>query len=224
MEVEANDKELITVILLAVNETLNSALYTISQSLLIPVLIFLLIFFVYTLIQLGMLIFEYYHRRKIKFDYKSIKNLILSISESESSNDVIRCIKKSNLLKSHKEVLINITNSSKLGSQSRESFARNMVESEDMKAAKKLEKTDIIAKIAPAVGLMGTLIPLGPGLAALGAGDIQSLSQQLIIAFGSAIIGMAAAAIGFTISKVRRRWYEGEISTLETLADTILEN
>jgi len=70
---------------------------------------------------------------------------------------------------------------------------------------------------------MGTLIPLGPGLAALGTGDIQTLSQHLIIAFGAAVIGMAAAAIGFTISKIKRRWYEEEISTLDTLAESILE-
>jgi Biopolymer transport proteins len=71
---------------------------------------------------------------------------------------------------------------------------------------------------------MGTLIPLGPGLAALGAGDIQSLSQHMIIAFGAAVIGMAAAAIGFTISKIRRRWYGEEISALETLAESTLES
>ena len=48
-----------------------------------------------------------------------------------------------------------------------------MVEDEEIINAKKLEKTDVIAKIAPAIGLMGTLIPLGPGLTALGAGNIQ---------------------------------------------------
>jgi biopolymer transport protein ExbB/TolQ len=149
--------------------------------------------------------------------------LILSISDHKSPEEIIRLVKESRMPESHKEVLITITKSSKLSPESRESFARNMVEDEDMKAAKKLEKTDRIAKIAPAVGLMGTLIPLGPGLAALGAGDIQNLAQQLIIAFGAAVIGMAAAAIGFTVSKIRRRWYEREILTLETLAESILE-
>lgn len=98
-----------------------------------------------------------------------------------------------------------------------------MVEDEGIYAAKRLERTDIIAKISPAVGLMGTLIPLGPGLTALGEGDIQSLANHLLTAFDAAVLGMAAAAIAFTISKIRRRWYEEEISNLETLADTILE-
>lgn len=210
-------------IFLTINETLNNTLFIISQSLLIPVLIVLLGFFIYSLIQVGILSFEYYKRKKIKFDSNSINNLILSISETKSSKEIINLIEQSEMLQNHKKILNNIMKSSKLGPESRESFARNMIENEDMKTAKKLEKTDIIAKIAPAIGLMGTLIPLGPGLAALGAGDIQSLSEELIIAFGSTIIGMAAAAIGFTISKIRRRWYEGEISNLETLADSVLE-
>jgi biopolymer transport protein ExbB/TolQ len=70
---------------------------------------------------------------------------------------------------------------------------------------------------------MGTLIPLGPGLSALGAGDINTLSQHLLIAFDAAVIGMATAAIGYTISKIRRRWYEEQLSILDTLAESILE-
>ena len=57
-----------------------------------------------------------------------------------------------------------------------------MIEEEEMKSVKIIEKTDIIAKIGPAIGLMGTLIPLGPGLAALGTGDINTLAQNLLVA------------------------------------------
>jgi biopolymer transport protein ExbB/TolQ len=211
------------VIFLIVNEALNSALYNISQSLLIPVLIILLIFFMYTLIQLGILIFEFYNRNRTQQDYNSINTLILSILAIDSPKEIITFIKESGLPFRQKNLLASLLKNSKMDPELRKSFARNFVESEDLYAVKKLEKTDIISKIAPAIGLMGTLIPLGPGLAALGAGDIQALSQQLIIAFGSAVIGMAAAAIGFTISKIRRRWYEGEISNLETITDIILE-
>ena len=102
-------------------------------------------------------------------------------------------------------------------------MARKMIEEEELKAIKRTEKTDIIAKIGPALGLIATLIPMGPGLAALGAGDINTLSQNLIIAFDTAILGLTSAAIAYTISKVRKRWYEDQISTLEALAESILE-
>ena len=117
-----------------------------------------------------------------------------------------------------------IARNSDIGEKSREVFARKLIEEEEMKSVKIIEKTDIIAKIGPAIGLMGTLIPLGPGLAALGAGDINTLSQNLLVAFDAAIIGLASAAIAFTISRVRRRWYEDyQLSTLEVLAESILE-
>jgi biopolymer transport protein ExbB/TolQ len=210
-------------VIATINDILNSLLYGISQSLLIPVLIVLLAFFVYAMVHLGILLSDYYYRRKIKFDTKYLIDLVLSLADCNGSEEITQIVKESKLSDSHKGVLTTIINSSKLGRESRESLARKMVEDEEILAAKKLEKTDIIAKIAPAIGLMGTLIPLGPGLAALGTGDIQTLSQHLIIAFGAAVIGMAAAAIGFTISKIKRRWYEEEISTLDTLAESILE-
>jgi len=175
------------------------------------------------MVHLGILLSDYYYRRKIKFDTKYLIDLVLSLADCNGSEEITQIVKESKLSDSHKGVLTTIINSSKLGRESRESLARKMVEDEEILATKKLEKTDIIAKIAPAIGLMGTLIPLGPGLAALGTGDIQTLSQHLIIAFGAAVIGMAAAAIGFTISKIKRRWYEEEISTLDTLAESILE-
>lgn len=212
-----------TMFTISLNDTLNSIFYGISQSLLIPVLIVLLVFFLYALIQIGIVFSDYYYRRKVKFDKKSMVHLITSLNDHNASEEMVQTVEESELSVSHKEVLNEIINAKKLNQESRESLARKMVEDEEIKAMKRLEKTDIIAKIAPAIGLMGTLIPLGPGLAALGTGDIQSLAQHLIIAFGAAVMGMAAAAIGFTISKIRRRWYEEDISLLDTLTESVLE-
>jgi biopolymer transport protein ExbB/TolQ len=201
----------------------TGAMHAISQSLLIPVMIVLVIFFAYSLINMGILIAAYYKRRKLKFDFKHFVVQILSVKDHGGPDEIIKIVKGVDLPLSHKEVLITLAESSGQSPEFRESLAIKMVEDEGINASKKLERTDIIAKISPAVGLMGTLIPLGPGLTALGEGDIQSLAQHLLIAFDAAVLGMAAAAIAFTISKIRRRWYEEEISNLETMADTVLE-
>jgi len=201
----------------------NSSMHAISQSLLIPVMAVLAIFFIYALVNLGILLSEYYRRRKLNYDVKQLITQFLSVKNHRNSDELIKIIKTGQLPLSHKEVLITLVESSNQSPEFRESLALKMVEDEGIKSAKRLERTDIIAKISPAVGLMGTLIPLGPGLTALGEGDIQSLANHLLIAFDAAVLGMAAAAIAFTISKIRRRWYEEEISNLETLADTILE-
>lgn len=74
------------------------------------------------------------------------------------------------------------------------------------------------------MGLLGTLIPLGPGLAALGSGDINTLAQSLTIAFDTTVTGLAAGAVGYLISKFRKQWYESDLIDLESLAEVELES
>ncbi|WP_424353921.1 MotA/TolQ/ExbB proton channel family protein [Methanobacterium sp. MBAC-LM] len=203
------------------SEALSSLMYVIAQSLIIPVIAALLIFMVYTIIQVGGILSEYSNR--IKTDVNEIEELLNSISTQETPDGIKEVAERSNLPKSHREILSKIAVNSNLGEKSREAFARKLIEAEQINAAKRIEKTDVIAKIGPAIGLMGTLIPLGPGLSALGSGDIASLSQNLVAAFDAAIVGLGAAAVAFTISRIRRRWYEDQLSTLDTLAESTLE-
>ena len=203
------------------SDILSGAMYVVAQSLLLPVILILLVIMIYAIIQFGGILSEYSSR--IKTDAAEIERIIKSISNPGTSETIKEVLKGSNLPPSHKEILKKIAANKDIGEKSREVLARKLIEEEEMKAAKSIEKTDIIAKIGPAIGLMGTLIPLGPGLAALGSGDINTLSQSLTVAFDSAIIGMAAAAVAFTISRVRRRWYEDQLSTLDGLAESILE-
>ncbi|MGB7969348.1 MAG: MotA/TolQ/ExbB proton channel family protein [Methanobacterium sp.] len=203
------------------SDIINSTLYVVSQSLLLPVIAVLLIMLVYVVIEGGGIISEYTIRRKTTF--LEVESFITNISNNSSPAMIKDGLEDSELPKTHKEILEKIADSNALGVKSREVLARKLIEEEEIKAIKKIEKTDIIAKIAPAIGLMGTLIPMGPGLAALGAGDITTLSQNLMVAFDAAILGMASAAIAFTISRVRRRWYEDQISTLDAMAESLLE-
>ncbi len=64
---------------------------------------------------------------------------------------------------------------------------------------------------------------MGPGLAVLGAGDINGLAQAIIIAFDTTVVGLAAGGIAYVISKVRKRWYEDNLTTLETITESVLE-
>ncbi|ADZ10685.1 MotA/TolQ/ExbB proton channel [Methanobacterium lacus] len=210
-------------VIASIENTFNSSLHIITQSFLIPVMAVLVIFFIYSLINLGILIAQYYKRKQKKFDFKHFIDQFLMESRNGNTAELSNIIESAKISRSHKEVLTTLLTTDNVSNEFRESLALKMVEDETINSAKNLEKTDIVAKIAPAIGLMGTLIPLGPGLTALGAGDIQSLAQHLTIAFDAAVLGMASAAIAFIVSKVRRRWYEEEISNLETLVDTVLE-
>ncbi len=203
------------------SEILSGALHVVSQSLLIPVIAGLLAFMVYAIVTLGGMISEYSGR--IRTDVKEIESAIKSISNPGTPERIMEVVDSMDIPQSQKDVLRDIVNTENLGTKSREALARKLIENEELRAAKSLEKTDIVTRLGPTLGLMGTLIPMGPGLAALGAGDINTLAQAIIIAFDTTVVGLASGGIAYVISKVRRRWYEEYMSNLETMAEAVLE-
>lgn len=199
---------------------LNIILDVIAQSLQIPVIIFLIIFAIVSIILLGGLISEHTSRKKIPIN--QLEELILKISNSTNNEEIKELLNTTDIPKSQREILIKVTDSNLPDKESREILARKLLENEENKLDKQLEKSDVITRIGPTLGLMGTLIPMGPGLAALGSGDITTLSQSIIIAFNTTIVGIGAGALSYFVSKIRRRWYEEYISNLDALLDIIL--
>ncbi|MCB5185507.1 MotA/TolQ/ExbB proton channel family protein [Methylobacillus gramineus] len=82
-------------------------------------------------------------------------------------------------------------------------------------ARHRLERADLLSRIPPMLGLMATIIPLGPGLAALGQGDPAQLAKAVTTAFDATVLGLIAGIIGLVIGKLRRRWYEDVLEGLE---------
>ena len=193
----------------------------ISQSLQIPVIIFLIIFAIFAVLTLGSLVAEYTSRKNVSANL--IEDLIYSISNANSLEEIKDLIKNAKIYESQKVILIKILRSSSLTNESRQTLARKLIEFEENKFAKKIERTDIITRIGPTLGLMGTLIPMGPGLAALGAGDVNTLASAIIVAFDTTVVGIGAGAVGYFVSKIRRRWYEEYLSNLDALADALID-
>ena len=203
------------------SEILTSTLNMISQSLQIPVIIFLVIFAIFAVLAIGGLVAEYTSRKKVTPDL--IEELIYSISNATSLEEIKNVIKNARIYESQKVVLIKILRSSSLTKDSRHALAKKLIEFEENKFSKTIEKTDVVTRIGPTLGLMGTLIPMGPGLAALGAGDVNTLANAIIVAFDTTVVGIGAGAVAYFVSKVRRRWYEEYLSNLDALADALLD-
>ncbi len=89
--------------------------------------------------------------------------------------------------------------------------------------AKKLETTRILATVGPMLGLMGTLIPLGPALMGLAEGNVEQLASNLVIAFATTVLGLFSGSIGFSLTAIRRRWYQQDLNDIECILDAFLE-
>ena len=203
------------------SEIITSGLNMISQSLQIPVIIFLVIFAIFAVITLGGLISEYTSRRKISVD--SLEKIIYSISNAGSYEEILNIDKNAGIYETQKVILVKVLRANELSSEARHTLARKLIEAEENKFTKKIEKTDIVTRIGPTLGLMGTLIPMGPGLAALGAGDVNTLANAIIVAFDTTVVGIGSGAVAYVVSKIRRRWYEEYLSDLDALTDVILD-
>jgi biopolymer transport protein ExbB/TolQ len=202
-------------------EFLTGSLDVISQSLTIPVLVILLIIVIISIISLGGLIAEYTSRKKVPIG--TIRDLIYDINAAGSADELKDIIANSKIPKAQKKALTEIASSQALGGDSREALARKLFEFEEEKTMDNLKKTDIITRIGPTLGLMGTLIPMGPGLAALGAGDINTLASSLTVAFNTTIVGIGSGALCYVIGKIRSGWYDRYLSDLDALIDAVLD-
>lgn len=202
-------------------EFLTGSLDVISQSLTIPVLIILLVIVIISIITLGGVIAEYTSRKKVPVG--TIRDLIYDINAAGSVDDLKNVISNAKIPASQKKALIEIASSESLGRDSREALARKLFEFEEEKTLSTLQRTDIITRIGPTLGLMGTLIPMGPGLAALGAGDINTLASSLTVAFNTTIVGIGSGALCYFIGKIRSGWYERYLSDLDALMDAVLD-
>lgn len=88
----------------------------------------------------------------------------------------------------------------------------------DYRSMKRLERTRILVRMGPALGLMGTLIPLSPALAGLAEGNVEQLTDNLRVAFGVTVAGLLTGAVAFAVSLVRDRIYAQDFSDVEFAA------
>ena len=198
---------------------LGKVLHSMTSVLQIPVVIILILFIAAILVATGWIISEYMNEHKHM--QVQLPKLLDEIRAGEQPIEEI--IETSGLLKTQKEALIEITKHSDFNDLMLESLAANLLEREQERYDAKLKPTDLLSKLGPMFGLLGTLIPLGPGIIALGQGDTMTLSQSLMTAFDTTIAGLIVAAIAIVISTIRRGWFNNYMSVLETVMDCVVE-
>ncbi|ACX52734.1 MotA/TolQ/ExbB proton channel [Ammonifex degensii KC4] len=202
---------------------LRELMHVFSYSLLAPTIAVLLFFIVFSVAELGSLVVECLRERHGRKIIVNIADLLQQFRKERDPEKIKNLVSQSELTRRQKNALNELLAHHDLPVASLQALARQLLTKEELHYAKITGRTDTVARLGPMLGLMATLIPLGPGLIALSQGNIQKLAESLLTAFDATVIGLAAAAIAFVISQVRKRWYEDYLSTLETIMESLLE-
>lgn len=153
---------------------IESALYSASQIFMLPVLLTVMLLFLYAFYALGGFLLQ---SRQRKQNQAPAFDLLHSFKKQPSLNDT---------------------------------------ELETL-AFKRLEAPRIVTRVTPMLGLVATMIPMGPALKSLGSGDMVQVSDNLTVAFSAVILALVAASITYWIVNVRRRWYAEEMVLIARL-------
>ena len=192
---------------------ITDILYWISSGLLVPVILILIFFFLRSLLLLGGFFSQYLTMRKSgMLLQKEVKQLTadnlytLSDHLPKGKLPVVTCISK---------MLENRNSPAKV------TF---LLDEYECLVERELETPKMFTKMGPMLGLMGTLIPMGPALVGLSSGDIASMAYNMQVAFATTVIGLFAGGIGFVVKAVKQRWYRRDMGMLNYIADMLDEN
>ena len=203
-----------------ISENVNSILRAIVANLQTPVVIILLILMLATVVVAGTFVFEFFvEHRRLQAD---VPKLIETMNTTKVC-DMSDLVNRNELLPRQKKVLKQLIQEQKMDSESREIYAAQLLFEEEEHYQNYLRWPQMISKLSPMFGLLGTLVPLGPGLMALGEGNTALLSQSRLIAFDTTSAGVLIAAVALVIAQIRRQWYRNYAQVLESLMEVILD-
>lgn len=194
-------------------DIITNTLYWLSTGLLVPVIVLLLLFFLRALLLGGSFYGQFIDRNKNNREIKKqLRNRKLEELSIEGFSEKQR--KSNELVQTILEMVEKENNRAGLD---------KLIGDYEIIADKDLGKSRILSKLGPMLGLMGTLIPMGPALVALAVGDVASMASNMQVAFATTVIGLFIGAIGFVTLQTKQRWYADDMNILDFIADSITE-
>ncbi len=192
-------------------EIISDILYWISTGLLVPVIVALILLFLRSLLLIGSFFGQYLAIRK---SAAQIRKALTGITSENIDSVTANLPKKSDML---------VVSFVKKMIESKDNYAevKRLLAEFEIAADKDLATCKMLSKLGPMLGLMGTLIPMGPALAGLASGDIESMARNMQVAFATTVTGLVAAAIGYVTQQVKQRWYLQDMTNLEYLSDIL---
>lgn len=192
---------------------ISDILYWISTGLLVPVIVLLIFFFLRSLLLIGSFFGQYLAIRRTA-------SLISTELDSLTKENVQSLAER--LPKKNPSLVVTYMN--RLLAADSAAMRQRLLADFEIEADKDLSTSKTLSKMGPMLGLMGTLIPMGPALVGLSTGDIASMAYNMQVAFATTVVGLFAAAIGFITQQVKQRWYLQDMTNLEFVAELLNES
>lgn len=203
------------------NNPILTVMSTISQGALWPVVICLIAMLVITLVLVIMAIVEFFTERR---HFKAPIAQVIRQIEQADCQSIPGIIAGAELVKRQKLALMQVFNSRDLPQEARWNVAKRAVYVCGEHYRRREAVAELLAKIAPMLGLMGTLIPLGPGLQALSEGNIGNLASALTVAFDTTVMGLISAAVCLIVVRVRQRWSADYANALDAMTGALFDH
>ena len=191
----------------------SNVLFWISNGLLVPVIVGLLYFFVNSILLLGIFFNQY-------LIYSKQTKLLKKTLDSLRADDMEKLTVEAGKLpqRNFTDFLRNIVEAPN------KAYSNRLLADYEVRADAELGKYKLLTKFGPILGLMGTLIPMGPALAGLATGDVASMAYNMQIAFATTVVGLFVGAIGYVLLQIKQRWFVAELADLEFIADLKEQN
>ena len=192
-------------------ELISNMLFWLSNGMLIPDIIFLLFFFIKALLMIGGFYGTYIARTKINVKLNreigktGVEEFLDTLPEGNGKSKLLEYLRKK-----------------KAAPQDR-ALREKLLGDYEIAADKELGQSKLLVKIGPMLGLMGTLIPMGPALVGLATGDIGSMAYNMQVAFATTVVGIVIGAIGFITLQVKQRWVAADMNILEYVVESLNE-
>jgi biopolymer transport protein ExbB/TolQ len=196
---------------------IEELLFDISEALLVPVLILTVAALAMVLVELGSLLVEVRRRR-----HRSLWALERAVEECRDrlaagqGQQALAALLPFAWNEKMEDAFAGVVE--QYGHPQAEARIAKRLAEYDYLSLRRLERTRILVRMGPALGLMGTLIPLSPALAGLADGDVATLTDNLRVAFSVTVAGLMIGAFAFGISLIRDRLYAQDYSDVEYVA------
>lgn len=208
-----------------VSSGIMGTMFMISNSLLYPVVIALLGLIAWVFISAGQFVSEYASRnrdlKRLKVGCRNAKRKMETGGFSEASAVLLGCGSNDILKKFIRDLSEIIQESEIVKKGGLPTEAEKLIQDYELKIAEELMQARLVSRVGPMLGLMGTLIPLGPALMGLSTGNIHQLVANLVIAFSTTVLGLLAGGVAYCILLVKTKWYTQDLSDMEYIVEVL---